>query len=319
MVTSVAFFSNRAMLPGLHAAVGSLCASAERPVEIFVFADGLRAADGLALRRTWEGRAPSGGSLHVRPFRPRRPSRGANRLHGNSLVYGRLYLADLLPEHRRCIYLDADLLVGTDLTGILDALDGTCAIAGFAGAGRRRCFDTALFERAGASLDGPYINTGVLGLDLERWRRHRLLERCAAVSRGLPGCFPAADQSLINLACANEITTLDERYNTFVYPGTRLEGEPAGRVVHFLGSPKPWDPGGSTLHASYELWRAAADSTALPTARPWRYLSPLRVVMTLPSLLRRRRFKALEHGGGPGSVAKDAPAESGARRRPRRR
>ncbi len=116
---AIAFFTDRAMLPGLHAAITSMLASNQKlEADTFIFANGLNKQDEMLISQTWAHMNPAG-RLHIKNFKPRALGGG---LHGNVMPYGRLYLGELLPDYDCCIYLDCDLIINTSLQTLLDQI-----------------------------------------------------------------------------------------------------------------------------------------------------------------------------------------------------
>ena len=307
----VAMFCDRGMLPGLHTTVASLLATSVRRADLrlILFSDAIPDAEKLLLEHTVGRRPP--GRFEIRDFSPTVPG-GANRLVGNATTYGRLSLSRLLPDAARCVYLDSDLIVSTPIEKLFDFMTradgdrGSRATLTVGGCGRRRfTLDRRLYEEAGLAVDGPAFNAGVLGIDLDRWRRIDADGRCARTVQAYPGRFASADQSVLNVALHDEFVSAGEQFNAPVYAGgPRLSrGAATGRIFHFVGVPKPWDFGGSWLHNSYALWRDWADETALADRPAGRYRSARRTARIAPALFRRVRARAGESCGGARQLA----------------
>jgi lipopolysaccharide biosynthesis glycosyltransferase len=137
---------------------------------------------------------------------------------------------------------------------------------------------------AGLDLNGPYFNSGVMGINLRKWRETNAMSACLTVMDRYPGMFKAADQSVLNCAFPDDFLGVGDDINFPLYPNTpRLASLPA-KVVHFVGSPKPWDLGGG-MHKNHWVWRRFASDTALPPGL-WRYRSATRILRILPSVFR---------------------------------
>ena len=290
MSLCVAFFTDRAMLPGLHGALASLAAHAgsgahPEPLRLVVFCDGVTRAEQRRLVATHDRHAVASG-IETRDFSPRPFAPGANGLHGNYTAYGRMFLPHLLPDVERCIYLDSDLLITCDVRGILDHLPHDKVLAAYARSPRATSLDAELFEAAGLDMSGLAFNSGVLGMNLARWRALDMDARCRGVAGAHAGMFRSADQALLNVACHDEFAPLPRRFNNDVYCDSEAADVPAECVLHFVGSPKPWDPAGPWLHDLWPLWRGWARRTCLPRAWALRYSSPRRAFRTSASALR---------------------------------
>ena len=152
--------------------------------------------------------------------------------------YLRLLLARMLPATvKRVIYLDSDLVVIGDL-GPLWSMD----LEGGAIAGVQD--DKAMhFEmrRGSARKDATkYLNSGVLLIDLAKWRESdcekRLIDVIGSYER-----LPHHDQSAINLALPDEALLISTRWNfipVIVWDEDHVPEQPV--IVHYAGACKPW-------------------------------------------------------------------------------
>ena len=191
-------------------------------------------------------------------------------------TYYRLFLADMLPEARRTLYLDVDILVCDDLGKVFDAEMGGKSIACVKDV--CLCDDASCVEYrrrllgCGHDMES-YFNAGILLLNLEKWRgMGDLQKRVENAFCNLPHLiFP--DQDILNHVFREDKLMLHRRWN-FLTPQLdgaqlppELERETAAMVaggdfgiVHYAGG-KPWkDPLKAPLAA---LWWAQARRTGL--------------------------------------------------------
>ncbi|GAG40908.1 unnamed protein product, partial [marine sediment metagenome] len=195
---------------------------------------------------------------------PRFPSPG---------VYLRLLAPELLPLGvERALYLDSDIVVLGDLGRLWDtdlgehplaaiqdqsipfldserALPDVDALRGLLWSVR----GVANWEELGLDPRGPYLNSGVLLMDIDTWRREgsagRLLE-CLREQRAHAGM---PDQYVLNVVFAGRWLPLDMRWNAS--PGllahhaperSPFDAETLDRVrggpwiIHYVGALKPW-------------------------------------------------------------------------------
>jgi lipopolysaccharide biosynthesis glycosyltransferase len=191
--------------------------------------------------------------------------------------FRRLMLADRLPALDRILYLDADILVRGDLRALWEtALEGRPV-----GAVLEAAYDPASAWLA--PYHGGYFNSGVLLLDLARWRAEDLTHRvadciaaqrrmAAAAERGeVPLDPPTAlwgEQTPLNLALAGRWKALPPTWNLTKewddgHGGWR--GLPAAtiadtlrdpRLFHFASSEKPWLPAYARFTRFHEEFQA---------------------------------------------------------------
>ncbi|MEN9314695.1 MAG: hypothetical protein RIS35_1088 [Pseudomonadota bacterium] len=156
-------------------------------------------------------------------------------------TYLRLMIPDLLTE-RRAVYLDADTLVLGDLEDLHQTpLDG-CPVGGVVDPVGGRT--TRMPRRDG----DPYLNAGVLVMDLDQMRQGRLLEACTAIREQYGERLTWADQCVINKYAEGRKRVFDERWNRQVFANkisredwARVSTPIESSVLHFVGSTKPWD------------------------------------------------------------------------------
>ena len=81
--------------------------------------------------------------------------------------------------------------------------------------------------------------------------------------------------------------------NHDVYCNVPPDTVPLECVLHFVGSPKPWDPFGPWLHECHGRWAEWVERTALPSRWRVRYASPTRFASTSVSAWRWYRKRAV--------------------------
>lgn len=205
--------------------------------------------------------------------------------HVSEATYLRLLAPELVPgDVTRVVYFDSDVLA-------VDALEPLWSVdlAGRA-VGAVRDFEVPLVSSAGGIADwrqrgldpaAPYVNAGVLVIDVARWRELRLGERVLDDQRRHRTV--AGDQGSLNAVAQGEITLLDPRWNaqgSLLYLDLfeesphkeallrrRYELLHRPAIVHFAGPHKPWHA--SCRHPGTVEWRRqAAALSSLPVTRP---------------------------------------------------
>jgi lipopolysaccharide biosynthesis glycosyltransferase len=177
---------------------------------------------------------------------------GPVRNHGGAISCARFLLPDQLPSVDRLVYLDADTLTAGSLAPLAAApLDGSGLGAVTNVVEPRMRWH---LERLGLA-DRPYLNSGVLVMDLDWMRRHdspRLLLDCL---RDNSEQLLWVDQDALNLVFGDGWARLHPRWNAqnslWRWPelAAQVYGEDASRealqapsVLHFEGPSiaKPW-------------------------------------------------------------------------------
>ncbi len=183
----------------------------------------------------------------------------------SNIVVARLILDKLLPAEVKCVlYLDGDTIVRTSLSALWQADMGKSVVGA--------CIEPTVTRSRRESLgmgSNPYFNSGVLLIDLKKWREEETGKRILAFYKERGGKLFAPDQDAINGALSGEICALPPQYNycnTFdFYPYRTLQklAAPAAyitqrqyddakanpAVVHYLGEERPWRAGNTHKYA----------------------------------------------------------------------
>lgn len=142
--------------------------------------------------------------------------------HVTKATFYRLLLAGLL-EEERCLYLDSDVVVGTDLQELyLTEMEG-----GYIAGVRDLWIDLLTKEEREARRErthipdlDEYVNAGVLVFDLKRIREDHVMERFC---RHMAYDYPYEDQDIVNVCCYGKIRRLPAKWNLFTLFLGRVE------------------------------------------------------------------------------------------------
>ncbi len=178
-------------------------------------------------------------------------------VHSNhtALIYARLLIPNLLPEQvEKALYLDSDLVVRGNIRELWDTpFGGRTVLAardriGFVGAPS----GIANHRELGIPADAPYFNSGVLLVNLSKWREVRTSERVFNYLREFRSVIRMEDQEGLNAVLFGDWGELDFGWNwQILWREYRLHrATPAWvpqterrDIVHFTTSEKPWLPG----------------------------------------------------------------------------
>jgi lipopolysaccharide biosynthesis glycosyltransferase len=178
-------------------------------------------------------------------------------------AYARLFLGEALPpEVERCVYVDCDLLFERDVTELWATdLDGHVL-----GAVDNALWDDPVRYQRRLGLANPaYFNSGVLLVDVVRWRASSVGERAILFARRAGDRLILHDQDALNGALDGAWLRLAPYWNMWViHPSMHADSR---AVFHFMGAPKPWqaDYAGRFADKFYDY----LDRTAYAGARPW--------------------------------------------------
>jgi len=158
----------------------------------------------------------------------------------------KLILADIFADrYERILYLDTDLTIHGDVSGLLGLDLGGHAIAA-AGGGwatpAQQQDGEAHFAALGMSRPYRYFNTGVLVIDVAAWRREDLTSRSLDFVRRHPELCALPDEDSLNAVLDGRVARFSPIWN--MAPRrlwlTRLHGIVTPVIIHYSGADKPW-------------------------------------------------------------------------------
>ncbi|KAL6010132.1 putative galacturonosyltransferase-like 3 [Asimina triloba] len=197
------------------------------------------------------------------------------------LNYARMYLADLLPASvRRVIYLDSDLVVVDDAAKLWAIDLGPHVLgapeychANFTNYFTHKFWADPTLSRAFEGRRPCYFNTGVMVIDLERWREGRCTEKLEGWMRiqKRVRIYELGSLPPFLLVFAGDVRGVGHRWNQHGLGGDNLVGlcrdlHPGPvSLLHWSGKGKPWLRLDSkrpcpldALWAPYDLYRHAS-------------------------------------------------------------
>lgn len=253
----IAFVINPLALEGLGATLVSLlrhCADSQQ-LQLWFLCSDFPAADRQNLDALLR-QERFGGRAHYLSFDARQAFGHLSSLHGDWTSYGKLLLPSILPVDR-VLYLDADLLVREDVLQLRGFDFGGHFLAAVPGSPVASALDHAFFmQELGWPADRRYFNSGVMLLDLARWRALDLDRRWQQLAQAHGPRLTSHDQTLFNALAGGTVAPLPPRFNNPWYPGVAQPAVAGPAILHFVGSPKPWDCFGRVIHAGHGPWRA---------------------------------------------------------------
>lgn len=173
--------------------------------------------------------------------------------HLTLAAYFRIFIPDLLPRSaERAIYLDSDIVVTGSLRELWTVELGDRAIAAVRDPVRTEADLHERYVKLGLPPDAHYFNSGVMVLNLRKWREQRLAERIAAFVVEHPERISWNDQDALNGVLYADYVPLPAQWNfqrrmchmlprelsLSVSDYLRLWHGP--RIVHFTENVKPW-------------------------------------------------------------------------------
>jgi lipopolysaccharide biosynthesis glycosyltransferase len=262
----VAMTLDASYLRGTMAAVLSVLRHASCPESVY-FHFLAAAASGEAPSRTAELAAAVRGSFPSLAFRvyPFDESRVAGLISASirgaldrPLNYARSYLASTLPGCvRRVVYLDSDVVLTDDIAALAATpLPGDAAVAApeYCGANFTAYFTPGFWASPALSSTfrgrrACYFNTGVMVLDLPRWRRAGYtaqIEEWMQLQKRVR-IYELGSLPPFLFVFAGRIASVDHRWNQHGLGGDNYRGLCRGlhagavSLLYWSGKGKPWD------------------------------------------------------------------------------
>ena len=297
-MNTVALFSDKHMLPGLHVTLLSLLRALSPEwapkTKVMLYLDGVPRSEQDLLRRTHQF-CHKGSLLEIIDYTPLSPT-GDDLLHGNATAYGRINLPHLIPDEARCVYLDCDLIVNSCISEIFQRFDDEHILL-VDGTGKREySLDKLLFRKAGLDLSGPCFNSGVMGINLGLWRDKDVDSIIKSTAIKFQGMFKSADQALLNVALHSSFKSIGNDFNTALFPTSPSCRILDKKIYHFVGSPKPWDFLGNFSSNHYKMWKSIYKDTSIGKKWHLRYTTIKRTFYVSRQSLKAIKTKVQQVG-----------------------
>ncbi|MCB4799012.1 glycosyltransferase family 8 protein [Neotamlana laminarinivorans] len=176
-------------------------------------------------------------------------------LHGDYTCYGRLLIPKLLPSEDQALYLDADLLVLLDVLELKEFNFNEKILAAVYGSTITYTLDKRFFlDKLKWKDTTAYFNSGVILFNLKQWRIYNINAKVKALIEKYPLDLTSHDQTLLNAVSNGQFERLPSKFNTAWLPGKNQAHNLEDKIIHFIGSPKPWDMVGKIIHNGYRSW-----------------------------------------------------------------
>lgn len=133
---------------------------------------------------------------------------------GSEAQFARLFISRLLPKDcERCLYLDCDTLIRHSLRSFYETdFEGNIVC------GVMDCVSKWHRLKLGIGEKNVYINSGVMLVDLNAWRKNCIECKIIEIVKSFDGRIPYADQGCINLILQGKIKKEHPRFNcTLLY------------------------------------------------------------------------------------------------------
>lgn len=179
----------------------------------------------------------------------------------NDANYLRLMIPELIHEDK-VLYLDSDIIIIKDLSELYDTpFEGAFII------GALEHLQIATKFKIPTYPNEPYINTGMMLMDINALRSANFFEKCIEIHLQYKDIIFAMDQCVINKFAEGKKKIVGNEWNQLIlahmFNRTKFEKSIEGKtaVVHFAGPIKPWMEWSNAYMT--EFWLTFANKTPL--------------------------------------------------------
>jgi lipopolysaccharide biosynthesis glycosyltransferase len=235
-----------------------------------------------------------------------REMRGRKAPRGSLSMFSRLFMGRLLPQSlEKVLYLDCDTLITGSLTDLWNTpFEGHILV------GVNDCCSGMHRKWVYLRNDQLYLQTGMLLIDMEGWRRFGVEAKVKEAIKRLHGVGPYGDQCLLSIVLADHTKAVHPRYNclisrcvftyrqlmkwrrpSFFYSEQEVQESVSHPVVihfaTFFHAPRPWIAT-SPWEGFYGEWKTYLgvspwkDHRLWVDDRPWWFKIMVRVYHALP-------------------------------------
>lgn len=192
-------------------------------------------------------------------------------------TYFRLLIPEVLEGYDKVLYLDADMIIMTDLfylysedvSGFLLGASRDIGMLTFAN--EYEATKNILKKVVQIKNIENYFNAGVLVINLKEFRKKYTTEYLLEVAAS--NKWPTVDQDVLNYLCQGQVKILDMSWNVMFdyidrmkltrkldkkYYLEYLDARKKPKIIHYAGSPKPWQVPASDF--TEEFWHYARKS-----------------------------------------------------------
>jgi len=154
-------------------------------------------------------------------------------------AYLKLMIPSLIKEDR-VLYLDSDLIVTGDLSELFSMPFGDAVLIG-----ALELASSSANYKIPVAAGEPYINTGVMVMNLDALRRDDFFAKCVNIHNQYQDLIFAVDQCIFNKYAEGRKKIIDNKWNVIIHAHyfgrARFEHlVSSGKIIHFAGPIKPW-------------------------------------------------------------------------------
>ena len=254
---NIAFNINKLAMIGLGVTLNSLLKNCSNPkkLSIYILCSDLNSNDKTNITNLLNKFGLT--EVFLIDFNPNEYFGDFGSLHGDRTTYGRLLLQNYV-KGDSVLYLDADLVIELDVL-TLDGFDFEGKSLGAVNGGSLEySLENHFFYKIGLNKGLAVFNAGILLFNLTIWREKDIKNSCLNFARKYPNELVSHDQTILNSLFAGNFAYLPCEFNIPWYAHIKRPLDKLA-ILHFVGSPKPWDIFGKYFHGGYSVWISYLD------------------------------------------------------------
>lgn len=179
-----------------------------------------------------------------------------NIYHFGLAAYYRLFIQSLFPQYHKVLYLDCDIIVLGDISKLYNTNMNGNWIAAIPDQVVAGCEEFRQYTSIALGVKPQnYINSGVMLMNLEKFREHDIENKFAYLVENYNFDTVAPDQDYLNVLCRDKIKYLPNGWNKACLP-TTAEGKL--NLIHYNLYKKPWQVD-DVINGNY-FWEYAQES-----------------------------------------------------------
>lgn len=257
-MTEIGFAVDRYMEDCAYVAIHSMLRRASKKVSVIVFYEAGNYMPGTNWKRKLDA---EGFDFELRHQAiDITPLRHCKDMFNSWTNYLRIYMP-LFATQERFIYSDVDTVFTEDIEK-LQEVNLNEALIGLVAFGYRPCSGQPEREKrvllaSGHLEDDNYFSNPIAVIDTKAYLAAKIIQKCEDIAKTHAGDLVVVDQTLWNCGLAShQVIALPQQWCQPV-PISKEDGpshQYAPGMIHFAGTPKPWDLFGEILHVSFHEW-----------------------------------------------------------------
>lgn len=156
-------------------------------------------------------------------------------------AFYRLKISKLLPDTKKIIYLDCDIVVNSSLKELFNSDLSDCIIGGVKDINKRML-----------KKNPNYVNSGMLVMDLEKIKNNDVEHQFEEWTKQNIDSIKMGDQQIINEVLKGKIKILSDVWNVqssnFINRSSYTNNP---KIIHYVAKKKPWHFGSFSYHKNY--------------------------------------------------------------------